>query len=122
MKEKFRITNMSILLIPSFFTIAGPKVAIFFRLRILLIAMQKDEIAKLVSLGWKQLSNDKKLQKEFVFKNFVHAFKFMTLIAEKAEQVDIVWTTHDAQQLTEKDITMAQLCDKLHAETVNSIN
>ncbi|RKP19445.1 pterin-4-alpha-carbinolamine dehydratase 2 [Rozella allomycis CSF55] len=93
--------------------------------------MQKDEIAKLVSLGWKQLSNDKKLQKEFVFKNFVHAFKFMTLIAEKAEQVnhhpewfnvDIVWTTHDAQQLTEKDITMAQLCDKLHAETVNSIN
>ena len=70
---------------------------------------------------------DHKLQKTFVFRNFVEAFAFMTrvaLIAEKMEhhpewtnvynKVNISLTTHDAgKTITEKDRKLATAIDKL---------
>jgi len=62
--------------------------------------------------------------RDFVFPDFVRAFAFMTEVAMLAERrnhhpewrnvynrVSIVWTTHDAGGLTEKDIDMARQTD-----------
>ena len=61
------------------------------------------------------------LTKEFVFKNFIDAFSFMTAIAMEAEKLNhhpnwsnvynkvfIQLTTHDEGRLTEKDIKLAK--------------
>jgi 4a-hydroxytetrahydrobiopterin dehydratase len=74
---------------------------------------------------WKE--EDNKLKKNFVFKNFVEAFGFMTqvaLLAEKADhhprwsnvynKVEIELNTHDAGDVvTEKDHKLAAQIDKL---------
>ncbi|MBC8110329.1 MAG: 4a-hydroxytetrahydrobiopterin dehydratase [Verrucomicrobia bacterium] len=74
---------------------------------------------------WKE--EDNKLKKNFVFKNFVEAFGFMTqvaLLAEKADhhpwwsnvynKVTIELNTHDAGDVvTEKDHKLAAQIDKL---------
>lgn len=70
--------------------------------------------------------NDNKLQKVFVFKNFIEAFAFMTqvaLIAEKMNHhpdwsnvyktVSINLTTHDAGGVTQLDLDLAQKIDAL---------
>ena len=66
------------------------------------------------------------LSRNFVFADFVQAFGFMTQLALHAEKmnhhpewsnvynrVNIVLTTHDAGDLTERDITLARLADGL---------
>jgi 4a-hydroxytetrahydrobiopterin dehydratase len=75
--------------------------------------------------GWKEVNH--KLEKKFVFKDFIEAFAFMTkvaLIAEKMNhhpdwnnvynQVTIILSTHDAgNTITDKDRKLALAIDKL---------
>ena len=74
---------------------------------------------------WIIKDSGKKVKKEFKFKSFIEAFSFMTKIAIYAEKkdhhpewsnvynrVEICLTTHDAGGVTEKDIELANLCDK----------
>ena len=77
---------------------------------------------------WKEENNY--LQKSFKFKDFVHAFAFMTRIAFIAEKMDhhpdwnnvyntvsIKLNTHDAGDIvTEKDKKLANAIDKVFEE------
>ena len=69
---------------------------------------------------------DDKLQRNFVFRNFVEAFGFMTRIALLAEaadhhpewsnvynKVEICLTTHDVAGLSERDFSLAEKINKL---------
>lgn len=69
---------------------------------------------------------DNKLQREFVFKDFVEAFGFMSRVALLAEamnhhpewsnvynRVEIYLTTHDAGGITERDFTLAAQINQL---------
>ncbi|MEO8304504.1 MAG: 4a-hydroxytetrahydrobiopterin dehydratase [Betaproteobacteria bacterium] len=64
------------------------------------------------------------LTRKFVFGDFANAFAFMTQVALAAEKhdhhpdwsngynkVEIMWTSHDAGGLTERDIALARVCD-----------
>jgi 4a-hydroxytetrahydrobiopterin dehydratase len=68
-----------------------------------------------------------KLQAEFKFSDFAHAFAFMTQVAELAEAanhhpdwsntyniVKIALLSHDAGQITQKDVDLARQIDKLY--------
>ncbi len=71
------------------------------------------------------ITKDNKLEKEFVFKDFIDAFAFLTKVAIAAEKqnhhpeifnvynkVKISLQTHDAGNLvTEKDYTLAKTID-----------
>ncbi len=75
--------------------------------------------------GWQHV--DDKLQREFVFDNFVAAFGFMSQVALLAEsrnhhpnwsnvynRVQIALTTHDAgNTVTENDIQLAEAINRL---------
>lgn len=78
----------------------------------------QDQINKLLPF-WEL--NNNFLSREFIFKNFIDAFSFMTAIALEAEKlnhhpnwsnvynkVSIQLTTHDEECLTEKDIKLAE--------------
>lgn len=69
-----------------------------------------------------------KLHQEFIFKNFIEAFGFMTqaaLIAEKLNHhpewfnvyktVSVDLTTHEADGITERDFALAQAMDAIVA-------
>lgn len=69
------------------------------------------------------------LHKEFIFKNFVEAFSFITavaLVAEKANhhpnwnnaynKVVIALSTHDVNGITTKDFDLAKAIDKIVKE------
>jgi 4a-hydroxytetrahydrobiopterin dehydratase len=73
---------------------------------------------------WRKIN--KKLEKNFKFKDFVEAFSFVTkiaLIAEKMNHhpdikityniVDIELTTHDINGISRNDITLARKIDEL---------
>lgn len=78
--------------------------------------------------GWKQskdVNNIDVISKEFIFTDFKQAFRFMTMIAEDAEnmnhhptwtntynKISIIWSTHDTGGLTEKDLKMAKKCEE----------
>jgi 4a-hydroxytetrahydrobiopterin dehydratase len=68
------------------------------------------------------------IAREFLFHDFAQAFAFMTQLAIVAEQrnhhpewfnvynrVHITLTTHDADGLTERDISLAQYADAVYA-------
>jgi 4a-hydroxytetrahydrobiopterin dehydratase len=68
------------------------------------------------------------LVREFVFRDFGHAFGFMTLIALEAEKrnhhpewtnvynrVAITLTTHDVDGLSSNDIELARFADQAYA-------
>lgn len=73
------------------------------------------------------ISKDNKLEKEFLFNNFINAFAFLTKVAIEAEKhnhhpeiyniynkVIIKLQTHSAGNvITEKDITLAKVIDNL---------
>lgn len=73
------------------------------------------------------ITKDNKLEKEFIFKDFVHAFSFLTKVAIEAEKqehhpeiynvynkVIIKLQTHDAgNMITEKDFKLANAIDNL---------
>ena len=87
------------------------------------------DLAPLLSNGWARADDRDAIKKQFVFKNFVQAFGFMTKVAIHAEKlnhhpewsnvyktVDVTLTTHDVDGLTELDIKLAKTCDKLAEE------
>lgn len=87
----------------------------------------KEKIERLLAeyRGW-QLIEDKRLLKEFKFKGFKEAMRFVNLAADIAEEqghhpginitynkVKISLTTHAAGGLTENDFIMAKLIDEI---------
>ena len=83
-----------------------------------------DEIVKGMK-GWEL--KDGKLQKSFRFSNFIEAFGFMTRIALEAEKIDHhpEWsnvynsvtsklTTHHAGAITDYDVKLANIIDKVN--------
>lgn len=86
----------------------------------------KSGITKLAKTGWKR--KGKKIRKEFKFENFRDAFAFMTRCAMEIEKMDhhpewfnvynkltVELTTHDAGDVTEKDVKLAGIMDKVAA-------
>jgi len=74
--------------------------------------------------GWVELEDANAIHKTFKFKDFNAAFAFMTACALKAEQmnhhpdwtnvyntVDVTLTTHDAGEVTPKDVELARFMD-----------
>jgi 4a-hydroxytetrahydrobiopterin dehydratase len=75
--------------------------------------------------GWTEVEGRDAIGKSFKFKDFSHAWGFMTQVALQAEKldhhpewfnvynrVDIVLTTHDAGGLSPRDIQLAGLIDE----------
>jgi 4a-hydroxytetrahydrobiopterin dehydratase len=84
---------------------------------------RKEALATLT--GWRELAERDAIRKVFTFKTFSEAFAFMMRTALKAEQldhhpewsnvynkVDVTLTTHDANGLTERDISLARSMDE----------
>ena len=80
--------------------------------------------------GWGEVAGRDAISKKFVFKDFNQAFGFMTraaLVAEKMDhhpewfnvynRVDVTLTTHDADGVTELDVTLAKLMDAAATST-----
>jgi 4a-hydroxytetrahydrobiopterin dehydratase len=76
--------------------------------------------------GWSETAGRDAITKKFVFKDFNHAFGFMTraaLIAEKMDHhpewfnvykmVEVTLSTHDAGGLTDLDVKLAEAMDKI---------
>ena len=74
--------------------------------------------------GWAEVEGRDAIAKSFTFSDFNGAFGFMTRVALAAEKLDhhpewfnvynrveIMLSTHDADGLTEKDVTLAQLIE-----------
>lgn len=89
---------------------------------------KKIELNSLLSQlnGWHSVAEKEAIFKKFKFKNFEDAFKAMTKIAEKAEQMDhhpewfnvynrleVTLTTHDAGGVTSYDKEMAEFIDQI---------
>jgi len=85
---------------------------------------QLPNLLKTKNLQW-EITN-RSIQKEFVFKNFIEAFGFMSRVAILAEKqnhhpewsnvynkVNITLTTHDAGGVTEKDLKLASAIEVL---------
>jgi len=92
--------------------------------------MPKEKIEKLIAQyrGW-QLVEDKKITKEFKFKDFVEAKYFLDLVSIMSEEqghhpaltlmynkLKITLTTHAAGGLTENDFIMARIFDEIAEE------
>jgi len=78
--------------------------------------------------GWEQQSGRDAIRRQYVFKDFVQAFAFMTQVAIIAEKrnhhpewsnvynkVDFTLTTHDAGGVTQRDIDLAGDADEAYA-------
>jgi 4a-hydroxytetrahydrobiopterin dehydratase len=76
--------------------------------------------------GWREVAGRDAITRKFVFKDFNEAFGFMAraaLVAEKLDHhpewsnvyktVDVTLSTHDTGGLTELDIKLAEVMDKL---------
>ena len=76
--------------------------------------------------GWRKLAGDRDaIQRTYKFKDFNEAFGFMTRVALRADQldhhpewfnvynrVDVTLATHDADGVTELDVTLAKFMDE----------
>lgn len=77
--------------------------------------------------GWSKLAGDRDaIQKTFKFKDFNEAFGFMTRVAIRADQLDhhpewfnvynrveVLLATHDADGVTDLDVTLASFMDEV---------
>ena len=85
---------------------------------------RKAALAKLA--GWSEVKDRDAITRTFVFRDFNEAFGFMTraaLIAEKLDHhpewfnvyktVTVTLSTHDADGLTERDVTLAEAMNRL---------
>ena len=76
--------------------------------------------------GWTTSADGKALERSFRFKDFAEAFAFLTRVAEHAEAVDhhpeftSVWnrvdfrlTSHDQNEVTARDVDLANAIDRL---------
>ena len=81
---------------------------------------------------WDFINNNKKVKKIFQFKNFSEAFSWMTEVAFNAEKldhhpdwtnvynkVDVTLTTHDKNELTNKDLSLALIMEKTFVKYSN---
>lgn len=88
------------------------------------IALELEKLNLGLSLAWQ--IKDKKLQKEFVFRNFIEAFSFMNqaaLLAEKLDhhpewcnvynKVNIQLTTHSTNGISKSDFEFAKAIEKI---------
>lgn len=88
------------------------------------------DLAALLENGWQMTAGRDAIERCFTFKTFNQAFGWMTRVAMYAEKwnhhpewanvynrVDVVLTTHDAGGLTQLDIKLAQMMDKLASTT-----
>lgn len=86
----------------------------------------RDRLADLPD--WAPDAEQRAISRSFVFINFAEAFGFMTrmaLVSEKLDhhpewfnvynRVDVTLTTHDANGLSERDITWAKAADGAYA-------
>lgn len=82
----------------------------------------------LLANGWTMVDGRDAITKQFVFRDFIEAFRFMTGVALWAEKlnhhpewsniykkVDVTLTTHDTGGLSELDAKLAKALDKLAA-------
>ena len=82
------------------------------------------DLAALIATGWALRDDSAAITKTFVFKNFTHAFAWMTRCAFAAEKRDhhpewsnvyktvhVTLTTHDTGGLTDLDYKLARLMD-----------
>ncbi len=89
-------------------------------------AARKAALAQLA--GWSEVNGRDAIAKKFVFKDFSEAFGFMTRVALVAEKLDhhpewfnvyktveVTLSTHDAGGLTELDVKLAGVMNKLAA-------
>jgi 4a-hydroxytetrahydrobiopterin dehydratase len=85
---------------------------------------RKSALARLT--GWSETAGRDAITKKFVFRDFNHAFGFMTraaLVAEKMDHhpewfnvyktVEVTLSTHDAGGLTDLDVKLAEAMDKI---------
>lgn len=85
--------------------------------------MNKEDITASIQEGW-EVIEDKKIQKEFLFNNFIEALVFVNKVGEVAEQeghhpdivlsygrVVVELSTHDVGGLSEKDFVVANKID-----------
>ena len=94
------------------------------------LPLAKDKIEKLLAgyRGW-ELIEDKKLVKEFKFKDFIEAKYFLDLVAVISQEqghhptltliynkLKITLTTHAAGGLTDNDFILAKIIDELQAD------
>lgn len=76
--------------------------------------------------GWAKTRGRDAIEKTYVFKDFNEAFGFMSRVAIAAEKADhhpewlnvynkvhVVLTTHDANGLSQRDVTLAKFMDKI---------
>jgi 4a-hydroxytetrahydrobiopterin dehydratase len=85
---------------------------------------EADALPRLVFLdGWS--FKDDGIEKEFLFRDFVDAFSFMTRVAMEAQRIDhhpdwknlynmvhLRLSTHDAGGLTDRDFLLAEIIEK----------
>ena len=76
--------------------------------------------------GWSLSAGGKALERSYLFKDFAEAFAFLARVAAHAEAVDhhpeftSVWnrvdfrlTSHDAGEVTERDVALAEAIESL---------
>ena len=91
--------------------------------------VREAELASLLANGWEMVEGRDAIARHFKFKTFNQAFGWMTRVAMYAEKwnhhpewsnvyncVDVVLTTHSAGGLSELDIKLAAMMDKLALE------
>lgn len=92
-----------------------------------LTTARRDEVLPALSeAGWALQADRDAIHKQFKFKNFVEAMGFMTRAAIHAEKlnhhpewfnvysrVEVTLTTHDVDGLSELDVKLAQIMDRL---------
>ena len=79
--------------------------------------------------NWQITPSGKGLKKEFLFKTFNNAWRFMDTVAQECKvqrhhpewsnlynRVMIEWTTHRPEGLSTKDVDMAEFCDRTASE------
>lgn len=79
--------------------------------------------------GWAPSADGKAIEKRMTFTDFSEAFAFLTRVAIEAEkrdhhpeftsvwnQVDFRLTTHDAGGVTDRDVELAQVINRLNGE------
>ncbi|KAL7749905.1 hypothetical protein RI367_004781 [Sorochytrium milnesiophthora] len=94
------------------------------------LANRSAALASLLANGWSDLLASSSaprdaIYKEYIFKDFITAWGFMSTVAVKAEKQDhhpewfnvynkvqVTWSTHDASGVSERDVLMANFCDE----------
>jgi 4a-hydroxytetrahydrobiopterin dehydratase len=86
-----------------------------------------DGLNDLLGAGWTRREDGKAISRSLKFKDFGHAFGFMTAVALAAERldhhpewsnvynrVDITLTSHDVNRLTDRDVKLGKTINALY--------